>query len=59
MLLQLFSACHNHDRKITVTNTKPYVIKCIFLTADLGVVSERNKKKCDNWGIIKHILVKQ
>jgi hypothetical protein len=36
--------------QITVTNAEPYIIQCIFLTADLGVESERNRKQLESWG---------
>jgi hypothetical protein len=45
--------------QITITNAKPCTIKWIFLRADLGVDSDRNKKQCKIGGRSKYIQVKQ
>jgi hypothetical protein len=45
--------------QITITNAKPCTIQWIFLRADLGVESDRNKKQRESGGRSKHIQVKQ
>jgi hypothetical protein len=38
------------SKQITVTNEKPYIIQRIYLTADLSVESEKNKKQFESLG---------